>query len=185
MITYGIPNDSIPTLNPICVLIIVPILERLIYPYMHKVGLSPRATVRMTLGFGLVAVSMAMAAGIQQVVYNAPPCYNMPLECLVSDHGKISNQASVFLQVPIYVVGALGEMLFSVSSSEYTYNKAPPHMKSTLQAVNMFTIAVGSAIGIAVSPAAHNPHLVIMFSSFTAIMAIATIAFGWIFWASD
>jgi len=185
MITYGIPNDAIPSLNPICVLVVVPILERLIYPYMQKIGVSPRPTVRMTLGFGLMAVTMAIAAGAQQVVYSARPCYDMPLECPASNNGKITNQASVLLQLPIYVVGALGEMLFSVSGSEYAYNKAPAHMKSTLQAVTMFTVALGSGLGIAISPVAHNPHLVILFSSLTAVITITTIAFGWVFWSSD
>ncbi|KAI0387360.1 POT family-domain-containing protein [Hypomontagnella monticulosa] len=185
MITYGIPNDAMLTLNPICVLIIVPILERWIYPYMPKVGLSPRPTVRMTLGFGLVAVSMAIAAGAQQTVYNAAPCYNMPLECPESNNGRIPNQVSVMLQVPIFVVGAFGEMLFSVSGSEYAYNKAASHMKSTLQAVTMLTVAVGSALGIAVSPAAFNPNLTILFASFTGAMAITSFGFGWLFWSSN
>jgi POT family proton-dependent oligopeptide transporter len=185
MITYGIPNDAIPSMNPICVLVVVPVLERLVYPYMQKVGVSPRPTVRMTLGFGLMAVTMAIAAGAQQVVYDAPPCYDMPLECPASDNGKITNQASVLLQLPIYVVGALGEMLFSVSGSEYAYNKAPANMKSTLQAVTMFTVALGSGLGIAMSPVAHNPHLVILFSSLTAVITITTIAFGWVFWSRN
>lgn len=185
MITYGIPNDAMSSLNPICVLIAVPLFERYVYPYMHKVKLSPRPTVRMALGFVLTAVSMAVAAGVQQVVYNAPPCYNMPLECPASENGSKPNQASVLIQLPVYVLGALGEVLWSVSGSEYAYNKAAPHMKSTLQAVTMLTVAINAALGLAVSPAAHNPNLTILFASFAGAMTVSSVAFSLLFWKSD
>ncbi|KAL8767043.1 MAG: hypothetical protein Q9209_006337 [Squamulea sp. 1 TL-2023] len=185
MITYGIPNDAMSSLNPLCVLLLVPLLERYVYPYMQKVKLSPRPTVRMALGFALTAVSMAIATGVQQVVYDAPPCYNMPLQCPASERGSRPNQASVLLQLPVYVVGALGEVLWQVSGSEYAYNKAAPHMKSTLQAVTMFTVAIASALGLAVSPAAHNPHLTILFASVTGAMGVSSVVFSLLFWKSD
>jgi dipeptide/tripeptide permease len=64
MTTYGIPNDALQTLNPIFVLITVPVLERWNFPYMQKTKLSARATVRMTIGFVLTAASVPIAAGV-------------------------------------------------------------------------------------------------------------------------
>lgn len=185
MITHGIPNDAMASLNPICVLIIIPVLDRYVYPYMHKIKLPPRPTVRMTLGFVLIAFSMAIASGVQQVVYNAPPCYNMPLACPASENRSKPNRASVLLTIPIHVVGALGEVLWSVSGSEYAYNKAAPHMKSTLQAVTMLTVAVGGVLGLAVSPAARNPNLTILFASLAGTMTVTSVAFSLLFWKSD
>ena len=182
MITYGIPNDAMMNLNPIFVLIIVPILEKLVYPYMQKIKLTPRPTVRMTVGFALIAASMAIAAGVQQTIYNAPPCYSSPLDCPASDHGSKPNQVSVMLQVPVYFLGAVGEVFFSVAGSEYAYNKAAPNMKSTLQAVTMFTLAVNALLGLAVAPAAHNPYLTILFASFSGTMALTSIIFALLFW---
>ena len=185
MITYGIPNDALQALNPLFVLISVPVLEQLVYPNMHKIGCPDRATVRITLGFILFAVSMASAAAVQQTIYNAPPCFNMALECPDSHGGQHPNEISVFLQVPTFVIGAFGEVLFSVSGSEYAYNKAAPHMKSTLQAFTQLTVAIGSALGIAVSPVTHNPHLVIVFSSFAAAVILNAAVFGGLFWGHE
>lgn len=185
MVTYGIPNDAMMNLNPISLLIIVPIMEKLVYPYMQKVWLKPQPTVRMTLGFASIAISMVIAAGIQQEVYNSPPCYDRPLMCQASDGGRIPNRVSVMLQVPVYVIGAIGEVLFSVSGSEYAYNKAAPHMKSSLQAVTMSTFAINALLGLAVSPAAHNPYLVILFACFSGTMAVTAVVFGWLFWTTD
>ncbi|UPK99829.1 hypothetical protein LCI18_010764 [Fusarium solani-melongenae] len=185
MVTHGIPNDAVSSLNPIFVLMAVPLFEQCVYPYMHKLKLNPRPTVRMTLGFIMIAFSMAIAAGVQQAVYNAGPCYNMPLECAASNDGHIPNQVSFTLQIPVHAVSAVGEVLWSVSGSEYAYNKAASHMKSTLQAVTMLTLALNSVLGLAVSPAAHNPNLVILFSSFAGAMTVASGVFGWFFWTSD
>ncbi|KAJ4247664.1 peptide transporter ptr2 [Fusarium falciforme] len=185
MVTHGIPNDAVSSLNPIFVLMAVPLFEHCVYPYMHKLKLNPRPTVRMTLGFIMIAFSMAIAAGVQQAVYNAGPCYNMPLECAASNDGHIPNQVSFTLQIPVHAVSAVGEVLWSVSGSEYAYNKAASHMKSTLQAVTMLTLALNSVLGLAVSPAAHNPNLVILFSSFAGAMTVASGVFGWFFWTSD
>lgn len=182
MITYGIPNDATASLNPIFVLLIVPLFECFVYPSMHKIKLTPRPTVRMTLGFILISISMALATGIQQVVYNAPPCYNHPLECSASENGSKPNEASILLQLPIHFISALGEVLWSVAGSEYAYNKAAPHMKSTLQAVTMLTVAMGSALGLAMSPVAHNPNLTILFASFTGAMTVTSMVFGLLFW---
>lgn len=49
----------------------------------------------------------------------------------------------------------------------------------------MLTLAVSSLLGLAVSPAAHNPNLVILFSSFAGAMTVASLVFGWLFWSSD
>ncbi|RSM08932.1 hypothetical protein CEP52_004391 [Fusarium oligoseptatum] len=185
MVTHGIPNDAVSSLNPIFVLMAVPLFEHCVYPYMHKLKLNPRPTVRMTLGFIMIAFSMAIAAGVQQAVYNAGPCYNMPLECAASNDGHVPNQVSFTLQIPVHAVSAVGEVLWSVSGSEYAYNKAASHMKSTLQAVTMLTLALNSVLGLAVSPAAHNPNLVILFASFTGAMTVASGVFGWFFWTTD
>ncbi|KAJ4321414.1 peptide transporter ptr2 [Fusarium piperis] len=185
MDTHGIPNDAVSSLNPIFVLMAVPLFEHCVYPYMHKLKLNPRPTVRMTLGFIMIAFSMAIAAGVQQAVYNAGPCYNMPLECAASNDGHIPNQVSFTLQIPVHAVSAVGEVLWSVSGSEYAYNKAASHMKSTLQAVTMLTLALNSVLGLAVSPAAHNPNLVILFACFAGAMTVASGVFGWFFWTSD
>jgi POT family proton-dependent oligopeptide transporter len=90
---------------------------------MQKIKLFARATVGMTIGFVLTAASMAIATGVQQAIYNAPPCFNRPLECPASLNGSRPNNVSVMLQIPIYIIGAFGEMLWSVSRSFKRYPK--------------------------------------------------------------
>lgn len=45
------------------------------------------------------------------------------------------------LQLPVYILGPLGEVLWQVSRSEYASKLAAAHMRSTLQALTMLTEA--------------------------------------------
>lgn len=43
----------------------------------------------------------------------------------------------------------------------------------------MLTVAMGEALGVAVSPVSHKPHMVIVFSSFAVAMVLTTLSFGY------
>jgi POT family proton-dependent oligopeptide transporter len=181
MDTHGIPNDMLSNLNPISVIIILPLIEKFVYPAMKYIRLPSTPTVRMTIGFLFISASMAVASGVQRVIYQSPPCYTNPRQCAAALEHPRPNSVSVALQVPIYVVGAAGEVFFSVAGSEYAYNQAPAGMKSILQAVFMSTLAVSSGLGLAISPAFRDPYMVIVFSSLAGIMLVSSVVFGFFF----
>ncbi|OOQ85061.1 putative MFS peptide transporter [Penicillium brasilianum] len=183
MQTYGIPNDMMSNLNPISVLLVLPLMQKFIYPVLKRCKVDPRPTVRMTLGFICIAASMALAAGVQQIVYDSGPCYDSPRHCMID--GKLEdgpNHVSVALQVPIYVVGAVGETFFSIAGSEWAYNSAPAGMKSLLQAIYMLTLAVSSLLGVAISPIFKDPWMTIVFAVFAGVMFILSGVFAFCFW---
>lgn len=183
MQTYGIPNDMMSNLNPISVLLVLPLMQKFIYPFLKRCKVDPRPTVRMTLGFICIAASMALAAGVQQIVYDSGPCYDRPRHCMID--GKLEegpNHVSVALQVPIYVVGAVGETFFSIAGSEWAYNSAPAGMKSLLQAIYMLTLAVSSLLGVAISPIFKDPWMTIVFAVFAGVMLILSGVFAFCFW---
>jgi POT family proton-dependent oligopeptide transporter len=182
MQTHNILNDMLSNLNPISVIIIIPLLDNLVYPLMEKVGLPSTSIVRMTIGFVFISASMAIAAGVQQLVYESPPCYRNPQHCAAVLKHPRSNDVTVALQTPIYVVGAIGEVFFSVAGSEYAYNQAPVGMKSIVQAVYMSTLAVSSALGLAVSPAFRDPYMTVLFSVLAGVMLVCSMMFGLFFW---
>lgn len=184
METHGLPNDMLLNLNPISVILILPLIDRLIYPHMGKLGLPSTATVRMTIGFVFISASMAVAAGVQQLIYNSPPCYEHPRACPTVQQNAEPNRVNVALQVPIYVIGAFGEVFFSVAGSEYAYTQAPPGMKSILQAIFMSTLAISSALSLAVSPALKDPHMTVVYSVLAAVMIVCSMVFGFFFWRS-
>ncbi len=182
MDTHGLPNDIVLNLNPISVLIVLPVLDKLVYPLMNRIGIRTTATIRMTIGFMFVSTSMAIAAGVQQVIYTRLQCHNGTSRCAMSEKSARPSDVTVALQIPIYVAGAIGEVFFSVAGSEYAYNQAPAGMKSILQAVYMSTLALSSALGLAVSPAFRDPYMTIVYAALSGSMFLCSLGFAFCFW---
>ncbi|KAJ5383241.1 hypothetical protein N7517_001152 [Penicillium concentricum] len=130
METHGLPNDFFPTLNPIAVLVLLPLVTNVLYPTLRKLHIKFPPVNRMAVGFLIEAIAIAYCAGIQQVIYTRGPCFEHALECPASDGGRIPNRVSVWLQIPVYVLDGLAEVFFDVVSQEYAYNKAPDNVRS-------------------------------------------------------
>ena len=130
MNTHGLPNDIFPTLNPIAVLALLPVVTNVLYPILRKLGIQFPPINRMAIGFLIEAIAIAYCAGIQQLIYMKAPCFEYALECPASDGGRIPNRVSVWVQTPVYVLDGLAEVFFDVVSQEYAYNKAPDNVRS-------------------------------------------------------
>ncbi|OLL24766.1 putative peptide transporter ptr2 [Neolecta irregularis DAH-3] len=173
MKTGSTPNDFLQNLNPITLIIFIPIFDRLVYPGLRKVGIRMLPMTRIILGFFTAAASMAYAAGVQHMIYTTGPCFKN-----FSD-GCTENNVNVWIQTPAYVLIALSEIFASITGLEYAYTKAPSSMKSFVMAMFLLTYAGGAILGIALASVAVDPKLVWMY---TAIAVTAVIS-GISFWA--
>ncbi|KAE8313761.1 POT family-domain-containing protein [Aspergillus transmontanensis] len=158
MKTHGIPNDIMPNIDTFSVLLLLPIVDRVIFPFLRRHGLPVRHIDRITLGFILIGTSMLYATFVQRAIYAAPPCYSHPRapDCL---GGKVPNQVSIFVQAPAYILVAGSEILASVAGIEYAYTKAPEAMKSLVMAVYLSATSVGALLAMTVSPLTVDPLL--------------------------
>ena len=165
-------------IDPIATIIFILVCDRLVYPFLRKIGIHFRPITRIAWGFYIAALSMAYAAFVQRLIYSAPPCYDAPLVCDASNGGKLPNQVNVAIQTPAYILIALSEIFASITGLEYAYTKAPTSMKSFIMSIFLLQTAFGSALGIALAPAAKDPNLVWMYSG----LAFVTFVVGVIFW---
>lgn len=124
---------------------------------------------------------MAYAAGVQKLIYLRGPCYERPLACEASQGGKIPNEISVWVQLPVYFILAIAEIFGFVTASEYAYSKAPKDMKAVVQAIMQLTACVASALGMALSLVSRDPKLVVMYASLAAAMGVSAVLFFWKF----
>lgn len=148
---------------------------------MRKIGIPLRPITRIFFGFMFAAIAMAYAAIVQHIIYSAGPCYEYPLACPASEDGTIPNQVHVAIQTPAYVFIALSEIFASVTGLEYAYTKAPSNMKAFIMSVFLFTNAIGSAIGIALSSVSVDPKLMWMYVGLAISTAIAGVIFWFVF----
>jgi len=178
---HGLPNDILPNIDPVTIILLIPIMDRLVYPFIRErlhIALMP--ITRISLGFLMAALAMLYAGALQSEIYAAPPCYYSPSNC---DAGKISegkfkpNEVHVAWQAPAYVLIALSEILASVTGLELAYAKAPENMKSFIMSLFLLTSAGGSALGILIAPLARDPHLQWLYFGLALIAGVAGVVF--------
>lgn len=145
----------------------------------HSINFGPIA--RMTVGFVISSAAMAYAAGFQHLIYTTGPCYDQPLACDASQGGSLPNKVNVWIQLPVYVLLAIGEILSLITAFEYVYNKAPKDMKTVVQALAQLTASLASALGMAISPVAKDPNMVIFYACLAGAMALTALLFWWRF----
>lgn len=120
-----------------------------------------RPISRITTGFFLASIAMIYAAVLQHIIYTKPPCFLYPKKCPASNDGELGNKIHVAIQTPAYLFIGLSEIFSSVTGLEYAYTKAPASMKSFVTSLFLLTTALGAALGMAISPVAKNPKLVV------------------------
>ncbi|KAG8530884.1 uncharacterized protein KY384_004241 [Bacidia gigantensis] len=167
---HGMPNDEMQNIDPVVIIIFIPIMDKIVYPFLRKRGFPMYPVTRITWGFILTGVSMAFAAGIQHQIYIRAPGYNMPTE-----NGP--NDIHVAVQTPGYLIIGLAEIFASITGLEYAFTKAPANMKSFIMSMFLFTNAFGSVLGIGVSAVAEDPKYVWFYTGLCVADIIATALF--------
>ncbi|APA08595.1 hypothetical protein sscle_04g033650 [Sclerotinia sclerotiorum 1980 UF-70] len=178
---HGIPNDLIRTFNGIACVICGPIIQKGLYPLLEKYHIPFKPVARITAAFLVMSIAMAYAAVIQKLIYSSGPCYEYPLECDASNNGTIHNRVNVLIQIPLYFILAVAEILGFVSALEYSYSKAPKEMKAIVQAFTQLMSGLGAALGIALTPAAVNPQLIWLYTALATVMAATALCCWWCF----
>ncbi|KAE8389625.1 POT peptide transporter [Aspergillus alliaceus] len=176
MDTHGIPNDMMGCFNPITILLAIPLFECFIYPGLRRYNIAFHPISRITAGFFVAACAMALAGGLQELIYETSPCQRNPTAdgC---EGATPARKISVFLQIPVYSLIGISELLAMLSGMEYAYTKAPQSMRSVIMALFLMTGAVGSSLGISLSSVSVDPRVLVEYVSLSATMLVAAIVF--------
>lgn len=177
---HGIPNDLMQNFDPIAIIVTIPLLDRLVYPALRKVGIKLRPVTRITIGFFIAAIAMMYAAIVQHLIYSAGPCYTDPLNCPAANTGpeSVGNRVHIAVQTPAYIFIGISEVFISVTGLEYAYTKAPPNMKSFVQSMYLLTNAFGSALSETLVSVAVDPKFQWLYVG----ICVACVITGSVFW---
>lgn len=175
----GVPNDLINNLNPLTLVIFIPIFDGLIYPAIRKTGFNFTPIKRITWGFFLASMAMVSATVIQYYIYQKSPCDSTEVNSGVGCEAPIN----VWVQAMPYCLVAFSEIFASVTGLEYAFSKAPENMRGLVMGVNLVQTAFSAAIGQALVPLAEDPLLVWNYTV-TAILAFLGGVGFWFTWRS-
>ncbi|KAE8193398.1 hypothetical protein CF328_g5059 [Tilletia controversa] len=178
MTLNGVPNEIISNIDPLALLILIPFMDLVFYPFLRRCGINFTALKRITCGFFAAALSMVWAAVLQHYIYATNPCGRYVSECTDANGEVVVSRLNVWIQSGCYVLVALSEIFASITGLEYAFTKAPTNMRSLVTSVFLFTNALASAIGQAFVPLSEDPNLVINY----AVFGGAAFFFGVIFW---
>jgi POT family proton-dependent oligopeptide transporter len=132
-----------------------------VYPALRKAGIDYHPVRRITVGFFSAALSMIYACVTQHFIYSSSP-----------------GSVNVWVQTPGYVFGSLAEILVLVTGIEIAFTNSPENLRAVVTSVFWLTIAVGAAIGIALSPVSQDPYMVWTYGG----IAVAAFIAGCVFW---
>ena len=177
----GTPNDVIQNLNPISIVIMIPLIDHGLYPGLRKMGIAFTPIKRMTTGFIIASLSMVAAAVMQYYIYEMNSCgWHINSKMEAQEECEPAN-INVWAQALPYIFVGIGEIFTNVTSYEYAFSKAPENMKSLVMAVNLFMSSISAAIGQAFTPLSGDPLLVWNYTVVACIALVGGIAFWFTF----
>lgn len=155
--------EQIQTVNPIFILIMLPLFSYVVYPLVGRVF---RLTPLRKIGIGLfvTALSFAIVGWIQVRI----------------DAGAAPH---ITWQILAFLVLTMAEVLVSVTHLEFSYTQAPKKMKSLVMCAYLGAVSVGNVFTAAVNFLIQNPdHTVKLkgasyFFFFTAVMFVTALLF--------
>jgi POT family proton-dependent oligopeptide transporter len=163
MEAHGTPNDLISAINQVGCIVFGPLIQEVLYPFLHRRRIYLQPVTRISIGFIFVALGMLYATVVQHAIYST------------------GGQVNIWVQAPLYILISIGEIFAMVTAMEYAYEYAPANMKVIVQAISLLIAGMGSAVAMALTPVAQDPYLVVFYASLTGAMTLATVVFWFLF----
>ncbi len=159
--TIELKAAQISALNPLMVMIIIPLLNVAVYRPMERRNLTIRPLQKMTVGMFLAAVAFAGAAVLQ---------------AQIESRGALG-QVHVLWQIAPYLIMTTAEVLVSVTGLEFAYTQAPRRMKSTIMGFWLLGVTFGNILVAFLAPMQKILSLSEFFWVFTGLMVGASLLF--------
>ncbi|KAJ7596080.1 POT family-domain-containing protein [Mycena floridula] len=196
MSLHGVPNDVLSNIDPLALLILIPLFDQLLYPALRRWKIKWTSLKKITTAFFAGCIAMIWAAVLQHYIYKATfillrfqctlissqtnPCGYQASTCKDANDEPLVSPLNVWIQTGSYVFVAVSEILASIVGLEYAFTKAPKNMKSLVTSVFLFTSAVSAALGEAFVSLSTDPLLVWNYGS----MGVLAFIGGILFWLS-
>ena len=164
---YQLFAEQLQAVNPILVLIFIPLFSYVVYPAIERVW--PLTALRkISIGFFVMVPAFLIPAYLEWRLGNG-------------DH------PSILWQVPAYIILTVAEIFVSITGLEFFYTQAPNRMKSLVMSLFLGSVAIGniftSGVNFAIqSPDGHSrldgPAYYLFFAGLMLLTAI-----GFVFYA--
>lgn len=135
---YKIEPDQFKALGPILLLILIPLWQKIIYPFLQKSGIHLTSLECVFIGGLFASLSFISAGFLQYSIINN-----------IKSNLKVRH--SVLWQIPQFLFIMIAEMFISVPGLKYAYTNAPNSMKSVLTAIFFINNALGNLLVVLIT----------------------------------
>ncbi|KAL8682056.1 MAG: hypothetical protein Q9224_001884 [Gallowayella concinna] len=170
---HGAPNDLINNIDPVALVIFIPVCDLFLYPGLERAGIRFTPLKKIAWGFGLAAASMIASAVTQHYIYKLGTCGDHPSSELCETPAPIN----VWVQTIPYLLIAFSEIFTSITALEYAFTKAPKNLRSVVTSIFLFMSAISYAIGEAFVGLSEDPLLTWNYTTIACLTAVACAGF--------
>lgn len=140
-----LPAAMLNIFNTIIILILIPIMDRIVYPLLAKYGKSPTHLQR--IGIGMILAAMAMLySGILEIIRKNDIRDNGYITQTLSKDEFNASKISMFAQIPEFAFIGSSEVFASISGLEFAYTQAPQFMQGLIMGLFLMTSGLGSYV---------------------------------------
>ncbi|MCK6597649.1 MAG: POT family MFS transporter [Bdellovibrionaceae bacterium] len=118
-------ESQIQAMNPILILVLIPIFVNFVYPSVEKIGIQLTSLRKIFVGMLFASASYFVVAYAQGFI-------------------EAGEKISIQWQLLAYLLLTIGEVMVSVTGLEFAYTQAPKNMKSTIMSFWLLTVFIGN-----------------------------------------
>ncbi|XP_012943053.1 solute carrier family 15 member 4 [Aplysia californica] len=134
-----IPAAILGSFNNFVMVIMVPVLDRIVYPFMNRIGFPLKPLRRVGLGLLLATASVLVAAVVEiyrKEYMRAPGGSHVQV---LANQNFTASSMSVFVQTPQFLLIGVGEVFLGTAILEMGYTQAPKSMQGILTGIFYFS----------------------------------------------
>jgi dipeptide/tripeptide permease len=118
----GVPNDLLDNLNPLAIIVLIPIMNHGVYPLLRKWRIRFGPIARITFGLLIAAVGSVAYSVIQHYIYLTSPCKDHA-PVTGCDIGTGVSPLSLWLYAIPTAVTAFSEVFINVTAYGVAYSR--------------------------------------------------------------
>ncbi|XP_045171145.2 solute carrier family 15 member 4-like [Mercenaria mercenaria] len=146
----------------VLLIFLIPVLDRIIYPWIRQKGWNFTMVMRIMIGFAYALVAICVAGLVEHFrlktywesyrpnITNNTCCYSMVPQQIQKGAIYYAADMSIFWQIPQYTLIGFSEIFTSIAGLEFASMVAPRSMKSSVMGLFYVFSGLGSFLGFAV-----------------------------------
>jgi dipeptide/tripeptide permease len=148
--SFVVNEEQVQTLNPILILVLVPIFQNFIYPFIENRFGKFKMLDRLMAGMFLAAIAFGFVGLVQSWIDARPEIliYNAEAKMDVCNPEMMEQCISGWWQLLPYFVITCGEVMLSITGLSFTYQEVGMKMKSSSASLWLLMVTIGNILSM-------------------------------------